>query len=206
MERTNKRLSAQCDEIIGKYRLLDHPFYQAWNNGTLPTEALRSYATEYGAFISGIEQGWRTLGKPEIAEHETVHARIWNDSFAAALNTSVKKPKIAEVTKLIDASAALFADKASALGALYCFESQQPDTSVSKLKGLEEHYSDLPAKSGDYFRIHSADYGEVSVLTEMMESDVDQNKLLGSCETMAKALYDALTGIYEPFSATCGSH
>ena len=206
MEGTNKTLAALCDEIISRHSLLDHPFYQAWNNGTLPIEALRSYAAEYGAFISGIGEGWETLGKPEVAKHEAAHATIWNRTFAAALNTEVAEPQIAEVADLVNTSAQLFSDKAAAIGALYCFEAQQPLTSVSKLKGLEEHYTDLPAASGDYFRIHSGDYDEVSLLREMMDPSVAGDKVLAACETMGAALYDALTGIYEPYAGVCQHH
>ena len=40
------------DTILEKWDLLKHPFYQAWSAGTLPVEALKVYASEYGAFIN----------------------------------------------------------------------------------------------------------------------------------------------------------
>ena len=46
------------DNKIADYNLLNHPFYQAWSAGELPVDALRSYAREYGAFISTLPKGW----------------------------------------------------------------------------------------------------------------------------------------------------
>jgi pyrroloquinoline-quinone synthase len=37
------------DVAVAKRNLLEHPFYQAWSAGTLPVDALRTYAREYGA-------------------------------------------------------------------------------------------------------------------------------------------------------------
>ena len=206
-EKLNK-LKNECDKAVANYSLLNHPFYQAWNEGTLPVEALQSYAAEYGAFIKRIPAGWQTLGKPSIVKHEIAHAKIWNDSFAAALNTAVSEPEIPEVEGLVDTAAELFSQKATALGALYCFEVQQPLTAQSKMRGLEEHYSDLPNSCSDYFRLHTGDYDEVSLLAEMMEdtSEPESAAVLDACNKMGKALYDALTGIYEPFACVPTAH
>ncbi len=55
----------------------------------------------------------------------------------------------------------LFAEPASAWGALYAFESQQPGTSEEKLKGLADHYGVAAFDpAAEYFRVHSADYRE----------------------------------------------
>src|SRR6266851_3155538 len=101
-------LSARCDVAIGSFRLLDHPFYQAWNKGTLPVEALEDYAREYGSFIKTISKGWETLGKDRIARHEMAHARVWDNTFAAALGTSVDEPKVEEVVDLLNITNELF--------------------------------------------------------------------------------------------------
>ncbi|MHB1932116.1 MAG: thiaminase II/PqqC family protein, partial [Thermoplasmata archaeon] len=38
------------DRIVKAYRLLTHPFYRAWSDGTLPRSTLREYATQYYHF------------------------------------------------------------------------------------------------------------------------------------------------------------
>jgi len=60
----------RLDSILEKWDLLKHPFYQAWSAGTLPVEALKVYASEYGAFINILENGWKTLDDLETAEEE----------------------------------------------------------------------------------------------------------------------------------------
>jgi len=207
MTNTDKELVRRCDEIVATHDLLDHPFYQAWSNGTLPVDALTSYAAEYGAFIGTIGDGWKTLGRDDIAKHEAAHARIWQDSFAGALGTSVGDPGIKEVDRLVNVARTLFKTPAAAVGALYAFESQQPRTAASKLKGLRDHYQALPESCGRYFELHSADYDEVTCLRESMAvmNEGDQAEALAACDAMSRMLFDALTGIYEPFDQTCAS-
>lgn len=190
----------QCDRIITEHSLLRHPFYVAWSEGTLPVAALKDYAGEYGAFIGAIGQGWQTIGAPAHARVEAEHARVWERAFAAPLGTSVTTPQVREVVELVDASRELFAERATALGALYAFEAQQPLTAQSKLKGLSERYSQLPESCGEYFRMHLDDYDELSLLAREMDglNPADQERALSACERMSRALYDALTGIHAP--------
>lgn len=194
--------SGRCDQSVAAHSLLAHPFYVAWSAGTLPVEALRDYAREYGAFIRTIGQGWAVAGEAAIAQIEEAHARIWEQSFAQGLGTSVTPPAVGEVADLVHLSEALFADRVTALGALYAFEAQQPHTSQSKLQGLREHYAQLGAASGEYFRIHADDYDEPALLARSMDdlSPADQARAVDACERMSRALYDALTGIYAPFA------
>jgi pyrroloquinoline-quinone synthase len=41
----------QLNGVIEKHKMLDHPFYQTWNMGTLSHEALREYAKQYYHFV-----------------------------------------------------------------------------------------------------------------------------------------------------------
>ena len=45
-----QQFSETLDAIIDERSLLKHPFYQAWNAGTLPLESLREYAKQYFHF------------------------------------------------------------------------------------------------------------------------------------------------------------
>lgn len=40
-------ISRELSEKLDELNLLKHPFYQAWNDGTLPIETLKKYAMEY---------------------------------------------------------------------------------------------------------------------------------------------------------------
>ena len=185
------------DNKISEYNLLNHPFYQAWSAGELPIEALKCYAREYGAFISTMPKGWETLNDAETVEEETEHIDMWAD-FADGLNTQVSEAQIPQMKKLLETAENLFSEKETALGALYAFEAQQPETAKSKLAGLKEFYQ-LPEKVEPYFETHSHNEHEAEKLLARigdLPSD-SQETVVQACEQMSRALWDALTGIHD---------
>ena len=185
------------DSKIADYNLLNHPFYQAWSAGELPVEALRSYAREYGAFISMMPEGWETLNDAEIAEEETEHIDLWA-AFAAGLDTTVTEAQIPQVKALMETADELFSEPATALGALYAFEVQQPATAQSKLTGLKAFYQ-LPKSVEPYFETHSHNEHEAEKLLAYigaLPSD-SHGTVVQACEKMSAALWDALTGIHD---------
>ena len=188
------------DSILEKWNLLKHPFYQAWSEGTLPVKALKVYASEYGAFINTLEDGWKTLEDQETAEEEKEHAELW-EQFAIALETEVNEPQITQTKELIDTSQNLFSSPATTLGAMYAFEAQQPATAKSKLDGLKTHYS-LPAEVEPYFEVHSANWHESEKILAALDklSPEEQEMAEMACTKMAESLWNALTGIHEKSS------
>ena len=185
------------DSKISDYNLLNHPFYQAWSAGELPVEALRSYAREYGAFISIMPEGWETLNDTEIAAEETEHIDLWAD-FAAGLDTTVTEAHIPQVKALMETADELFSEPATALGALYAFEAQQPATAQSKLTGLKAFYQ-LPKSVEPYFETHSHNEHEAEKLLEYIGALPSDSyaTVVQACEKMSAALWDALTGIHD---------
>ena len=185
------------DSKISKYNLLNHPFYQAWSAGELPIEALRCYAREYGAFICTLPKGWETLNDAETAEEETEHIEMWED-FADGLDTEISDAQIPQVKYLLDTAEILFSDSETALGALYAFEAQQPETAKSKLAGLKAFYQ-LPEKVEPYFETHSHNEHEAEKILERIGtlSTASQKTAVQACEEMSSALWDALTGIHD---------
>ena len=197
----NHSPARRCDEIVARHSLLQHPFYLAWSDGTLPVPALRDYARDYGAFIRTVAQGWETVGETHIAGIEEGHAGVWNHTFAAGLETGVEADaRTPGVAALVHVARELFADRVAAAGALYAFESQQPFTARSKLAGLKEHYVQLPACCGEYFRLHEDDFDEPALLAAKLEalSPEDQQTALAACERMSRSLHDALSSLYAP--------
>ena len=190
-------MKQQLDTILEKWSLLKHPFYQAWSAGTLPLDALKVYAREYGAFIGMLAEGWKALNDPETALEEKEHAELW-DEFAAALGTKIGAPEISQTKMLLNNSRELFASPASALGALYAFEAQQPGTAKSKLDGLRTHYN-LPKAVEPYFEVHSSNWHESEkILTAIGKlSTGEQAEAQAACERMAESLWNALTGIHD---------
>jgi pyrroloquinoline-quinone synthase len=185
------------DSKIADHNLLDHPFYQAWSTGELPLEALRSYAREYGVFISTIPQGWETIDDAETAAEETEHIDLWAD-FATGLETTVSKAQIPQVKTLLETANELFSERVTALGALYAFEAQQPATSQSKLAGLKAFYQ-LPKTVEPYFETHSHNEHESEeLLARIAELPSESHAtVVEACEQMSAALWNALTGIHD---------
>ena len=185
------------DSKIADHNLLNHPLYQAWSAGELSLETLRSYAREYGAFISTIPQGWETIDNAEIAAEETEHIDLWAD-FATGLDTAVSEAQIPEVKSLVETANALFSERTTALGALYAFEAQQPATSQSKLAGLKAFYQ-LPKTVEPYFETHSYNEHEAEILLDRIAElpSGSHATVVEACEQMSVALWNALTGIYD---------
>ena len=193
-------MKQNLDTVLEKWNLLKHPFYQAWSAGTLPVDALQVYAREYGNFIATLPRGWETLNDAETAAEEREHAEMWTD-FTAALGSFTADASLPATSNLVAASRTLFAARASALGAMYAFEAQQPATAQSKLDGLKTHYK-LPQGVEPYFEVHAQNQHESEKILRMLESlpAAEQAEALAACEQMAASLWDALTGIHD---ATC---
>jgi pyrroloquinoline-quinone synthase len=183
-------------EIVDKWNLLKHPFYQAWSAGKLPVEALQVYAREYGTFIQTLPQGWLTLQDTGTAHEEREHAELWAD-FAHSLSAAPGAPEIDETAALMQTAKTLFAQPVTALGALYAFEVQQPATATSKLDGLNKWYH-LEDGGKKYFEVHTANGHESGkILAQINRLPLhEQGQALKACEEMAQALWKGLTGIH----------
>lgn len=194
---------AQLDSIISEFNLLNHPFYQAWHNGTLPVEALKVYAEEYGAFVGRVAEGWETTGDHSYAEEERYHEQLWV-KFAATMGTTASKEGgLKETRELMEVCSRLFGQYETALGAMYAFEVQQPDTAKSKIDGLRAHYN-LGADAEVYFEEHTANHYEARTILERMSrmTPAEQQSSVNACREMCKAMWDVLSGIHGTCPAT----
>lgn len=186
---------AQLDAIIAQFDLNAHPFYQDWRMGTLPVQKLQVYAAEYGRFVDTIDEGWTTVGEGYYANEEKAHEVLWAD-FQAEVGSKPRAMQPATDT-LVTASRNLFCDQASAFGALYAFEAQQPLTSQSKLDGLTEHYG-MSDKGKEYFRVHAGDIAEAELLRKRIAalSDEEFAQTRTACAVVCAAMWGALDGVY----------
>lgn len=190
-------IKEKLNSIVAQRDLLKHPFYKAWNAGTLPVQDLQTYAREYGAFIGLLPIAWDAMQDPETAREEAEHADLWRD-FAGALGARLNgKVEVAEVKALMETASRLFKDPVTGAGAMYAFEAQQPATAKSKLAGLKAHYS-LPPAVEPYFEIHSHNEHEAAKLLARIGtfSGDDRIRSAEACAEMADALWNALSGIF----------
>jgi pyrroloquinoline-quinone synthase len=186
---------SQLDAIIEQFDLNKHPFYQDWRMGTLPVEKLKSYATEYQAFVGTIAAGWDTVGEAGYADEERFHELLWT-KFKADLGEHGTS-SLPSTQTLVTASKNLFNTPVEALGALYAFEAQQPHTSRSKLDGLKEHYT-VGEEGQEYFKVHADDFAEAELIREKIASLTDEEfaRTKTACTIVCAAMYGALDGIY----------
>jgi pyrroloquinoline-quinone synthase len=189
-------IKQNADALIEKWNLLTHPFYTAWSAGTLSTEALQQYATEYGNFIELLPLGWKTLNDIETEHEEEEHYDMWKQ-FAKSLQTEITPAQLAASKQLKETAKELFSRPASAIGAMYAFEVQQPATASSKLSGLQSHYAHLHADEA-YFEVHSHNEHESEKLLVLWEklSPQESEIALDACEKMSQALWNTLTDIH----------
>lgn len=193
----------ELDAVVAKYDLLGHPFYLAWSAGTLPKDALASYSAEYGAYVQAVPAGWAAHGDVTTSIEEVQHAVLW-ERFANALGTtSLCEPKLQATRELVDSCKELYRNPASALGGLYAFEAQQPNTAKSKLDGLNVHYADLPEDVKPYFAVHVDDVHEREWIVARLDalSEAEQADAVAACERVAKGLWETLTEIHAPYCA-----
>jgi pyrroloquinoline-quinone synthase len=184
------------DFVCEKYNLLRNPFYQAWSMGTLPVTALQTYASEYGNFLASLPVAWETLADHETAHEEKEHADMWA-LFTNSINAPVTSAGVKETKELIALVQDLFAKPASAIGALYAFEVQQPKTAQSKLLGLRTHYPQLCADE-KYFEVHSHNEHEAAKLLARFEalSPEDQQVAIEACELTSRTIWKTLEAFY----------
>ena len=186
---------AQLDAIVKQFDLNTHPFYQAWRMGTLPTENLVDYSGEYGRFVGLIAKGWDSIGKTHYANEEREHEVMW-ETFKKEIGfeTPSNRPQTAALVASADA---MFSLPQEAVGALYAFEAQQPNTAQSKLDGLNEHYTVSDAGK-EYFVVHASDFCEVEDLKAHVAnmSDEDFARAKSACAVVCSAMWSALDGVY----------
>ncbi|MGD9979588.1 MAG: CADD family putative folate metabolism protein [Hyphomonadaceae bacterium] len=220
--------SAAIDAAISARSMLSHPFYQAWEEGTLTKDALRAYARQYfhhvEAFpraVSAVHancpsaQGRRLLAE-NLAEEEGVaegkddHASLWL-GFAAGMGADEAEVRAIELNpetqNLIDTFRRLSRQSyASGLGALYAYESQLPAIAKTKIEGLVQRYDVTEPRTLKFFEVHEhADVEHSDVCRELLDALPKAERAeahAAACE-LAEALRGFLTGMQRETGMAC---
>lgn len=160
-------------ETVRPWRLLSHPFYQAWEHGTVPRGVLQTYARQYYHHVeafprylsathaccedaSARQDLLRNLIDEELGEEN--HPELWMQ-FAEGLGNSrasvLREELLPETNELIntflDAAKSSYAEGVSAL---YMYEEQTPEIARTKIEGLRKHYGVADARTLGYFSLH----------------------------------------------------
>ena len=207
-------IAARLDRATETRRLLEHPFYRAWAEGSLTRDDLKVYAGQYWrqveAFPGYLEKIGAGLDAPaakDIVERNRRdevgddHAGLWL-AFAAALGAREEEVRSApiepETRECVNAFAAAPARSSSfALGMIYGYESQTPAVAATKREGLIEHYG-LSSDATAYFELH----GELDVehARELSEAialtpGVDIEEAEAGARSGAEAIWRLMDGV-----------
>jgi pyrroloquinoline-quinone synthase len=212
---------AALDARIAPYDLLQHPFYQAWSRGELTRDELREYASEYWHHVSAFptylsalhasleDAPLRRTVLENLADEEGLpagrpHSDLWMD-FAAGMgadDAAVRNRALQPETAALIAHfrGVTQAAPASALAALYTYESRVPAIARTKAEGLKQHYAADMATSR-YFALHQvADVYHAKVWRDAIEAELaahpeETEVALDAAEVTAAALWNTLSGI-----------
>ena len=200
-----------------------HPFYEAWQAGTLTREQLATYARIYHGHVDAFPTYLRTalagtvdpLARRVLSDnlHDELtnpasHVELWRD-FADALGVdrdalAQAAPHPAGVSTIQRFERLAAASTVRALAALYAYESQQPAVSTTKLDGLTTHYGVRSPRALAYFQVHATidrDHrqAERDALRHCLETGDDADDV---SEAAGEAL-DAYWGLLDGVCAAC---
>lgn len=214
-------LSSLITDKIEERSLLKHPFYQAWNAGTLPLDALKNYAAQYYHFevafptflsavhsrVSDLKVRQQILNNLWDEEHdEANHTALWL-RFCEALGLDPAEvpstPIQASTARLIDTYRDLCGsgDYSQGLAALLAYEDQVPGVAVKKIAGLKSFYGIDDPRSVSFFTVHTEQDGthastERSLVLDAAMSDNQQLAVLTAVDRATDALWGFLDGVY----------
>ncbi len=211
--------SAAIDGAVSARAMLAHPFYRAWENGTLPKDVLRSYARQYFHHVEAFpravsathancpDAAGRKLLAENLAEEEGLgagkqdHAQLWLD-FAAGLGASEAEVRAVavnpETRALIETFRTLSRQSyAAGLGALYAYESQLPEIAATKIAGLAR-YDVTGASAIRFFDVHrEADIEHSEVCRTLLNNlpAAERDEAIAAGAALAQALLGFLDGM-----------
>ncbi|MDZ4710761.1 MAG: CADD family putative folate metabolism protein [bacterium] len=217
----------EVNSVIEKNSLLNHPFYQKWNEGKLTKEELREYAKQYYHFVKHFPRfvscvhsncddvKTRQILLENLADEEGYktgiedHPRLWLN-FAQSLGLTEAEVKsaepIREVEDLVDGMYEITRSPEFTLGlaALYAYESQVPEISKTKIEGLKKFYGIDSDKAIEFFKVHEeADVyhsrDEMEIMTSTNNSLEDQKRLINTIGESSTLQWNFLDGIYKNY-------
>ena len=205
---------------VSRRKMLDHPFYQRWNDGKLTLQELRSYAIEYyhftlafPTFVSGIHANMDNLEtRQSLLENlveeergEENHPELWL-RFCDALGLSRDEVRASspggETRDLITAMRSLTNSSSThcGLASLYAYEVQIPEVSLTKIEGLRRYFGMTDSRSIQFFTAHAeADVVHSAVAEKLLRNECRNDRQVTEAADAAartvNALYEFLDGV-----------
>lgn len=210
----------KVDQKIQDMHLLNHSFYQSWNEGSLSLETIREYSSQYFKHVSAFPRylsaihsncdhiGTRKILLENLNDEEMGpedHPELWMRFAEGMGNTrdEVKNAVLMEETEeLVNTFNQLSRseDYLKGLAALYCYESMQPEISKTKKEGLQNIYGIKDEETLKFFTVHmQADewHREVirNLLVELCNSKEKKEDVLDAVNSALAALNNFLSGM-----------
>ena len=215
------------DNMLEERHLLKHSFYTKFNNGIVSKDILCTYAEEYyhhvaafPRYISQIHSLCSDLKSRQVLlanlvdeeQGEDNHPELWLrfiEGLGGSRDVVNSSPKLTSTFNLVDGFFNLVrANYGMGLGALYAYERQTPEVSMSKICALKEHYGICDDRTLEFFSLH----GKVDIwhteelrnlIKEMKEEDLEQ--VFIGAKKGAELLWCFLDGI-ESYASNCCSY
>lgn len=217
---TREDFLESLDARIRERRLLEHPFYKGWTEGTLPVSALRAYAAQYWhlvwnfpSFLSSLHARTQDPGlRKEVARilageeaGEVTHAELWlrfAEGIGATRGEVEVTPPLPETRGLVETIRYLStrASWSEAVAAFYALESQMPEICKAKIEGIRKHFPVTDPEALRYFEVHMEMDQEHPaawrrLLAEGCRDEYSRNAALEAAGRATGALWRLLDGV-----------
>lgn len=214
----------RIDALIKEHHILKHPFYRAWQDGTLSPEALRTYAGQYyqhvvafPTYISALHSRCDDLETRQALlknlrdeeEGPDHHPGLWL-RFAEAVGCDAEEAEntdsLPETSFAVEAfrRAVSKGPVARGLGALYAYEAMVPAVATEKIDGLEKHYGVSGSPATDYFEVHrTLDIEHAEETRELLANTVTTTEEATEAEAGAEIALDAVNQLLD---GICRAH
>jgi pyrroloquinoline-quinone synthase len=187
------------DQVVTRWNLLNHSFYQRWTQGSLTSDELCDYIKQYAHVVRAVPR-WleqvRGGDSAQLARHieeERSHIALW-DTFGKALGLSSEairiEPANVATTRLLESGDEL-ASQGQAAPAVWALETQTPAVAGAKLAGLTTFYGISPDAGGQYF----AEHQNLDVQHSAELRGLCPNGSETAVAIMSQALWDVLTSV-----------
>lgn len=185
----------RLDEEIAKRHILKHPFYKTWEEGKLTLDSLKGYAKQYyhyvkafPTFLSAVHSNCPDLVTRQkilenLAEEERrdkPHPELWirfGEVLGVEREEMINTPPLPETINLVETFREITHNRSFVEGQaiLYAYESQVPEVSKTKIKGLKKHYNITDSRGLEFFTLHiDVDVEHAKIGKEILEFGMSQ--------------------------------
>ena len=209
-------LLEDVDALIEGRRLLDHPFYTKWVEGTLPKEAIQEYTRQYFAFESSFPRFLSAIHSrtEDPAARQALLENLWDEEhgrenhrelwlrFAEGMGVAREEVESAERNEatyaLVETYTTACESPASGVAAVHAYERQVPAVAEAKIAGLRAHYGVDDDRTLAFWKVHEGlDVEHADAEREILEGS-DRERVLEGTQSALDAWWAFLDAVDVP--------